>query len=431
MRFRLRADPARVVQAWVMEYGEQGMRVREMAADRSRRVSWDELLEGDRRLIRRRLKLELTELEKKGLVEGVRLRLKGGAHLDGLLIKIDADGAHWLLRGGSRLPYPKDRIESTEPVLVAEADVYPDDELYRLLVERWQPRTAERHRKLGEVLYGAGDFVHARKHYEEAVRLKPSWKWTLEPTLQRLRALARDKRLAAALRKSRKLSRLDHDFSGARALLQRHLHDGAGGSRLVLRALDEIDALEHDEQARVFHDKKRRAAHRLIDDFLRKKKPSHAEALAWARTDLAAAIRRRLMKQMGIDEATFSELAKNRPGGSAHWATYGTGSFIHDPFAKRGIAGRGEIAGDPESWWVQYTDVARRAAYLRAYAVEKNPELFEMVRAYYKPCSGCGGKGVKQHTAARSVRAIGGRHEWWQACPRCFKCGRDRVVAYR
>ena len=42
-----------------------------------------------------------------------------------------------------------------------------------------------------------------------------------------------------------------------------------------------------------------------------------------------------------------------------------------------------------------------------------------------------GGKGQVKHVSIRGLRALGGKHEWWELCPRCFGAREDRSVAYK
>ncbi|MHC4938298.1 MAG: tetratricopeptide repeat protein [Planctomycetota bacterium] len=412
------------LRCWVLDYGEEGLRVRKLASDRDRRIGWDELADGDRSRLRAQFKLDLSENERKGLVEGARLHFEGGSRVDGVLEKVDEKGEHWLRRGGSLLPYPRDRIVEVEPVLVNETEVYGADEVYRRVIARLAPKTADRHVEVADHMRRASDFDRAVQHYKEAIRLKPSLRWKLKPNLDACEALAKDKALARAVRMSRKLSRLDHRYDDARALLNEHLDGPRGRSRLVRMELDDLDALEAARLNREYHERKNRAFKKVIADFLLKKRPTLAQARSYVENGLAADLTGLIQRELGLTDKQVEEFNRRGSDGSAHWATYHHASFIFDPFAKPD--GRG-----PEDWWTQHSDTATRSTVMRAYAAEKLPELFELVRVKYKPCIGCGGNGTRKQSSVRSVRALGNKHAWLEKCDRCWGCGRDRVVAYR
>ena len=424
---RLKAAPSVALQLWILSFSEDGIRTRKLAGDRVRRIGWDEIIDGDRSQLRHRFRLELTEKEKKGLVDGVRLHFKNGAATEGVLERVDTEGRHWLRRGGDMLPYPKDRIREVEPMLLDETDVYGAEEIYRRVMERRRPKTAEGHLDVATRLARVSDFKRAAHHYREAIRMKPSLRWRLKPKLDSCEAIAKDAALAKVVRRSRKLSRLDHRYDDARSLLEGHLNEGAGRSRLVLKALDELDRIEAKQLNREFHERKNVELRRLIETFLRTKKLTLSQVRSYIDTGLERDLLAKLKSELELTDEQVEQFRERGSSGSAHWATFHHGSFIFDPFAKRG---RGEgPKGDPDAWWTQYSDVATRSAFLRAYAAERLDELFETVRIRYKPCIGCGGKGAVRNSSIRSVS--GGRHEWHETCDRCFGCGRDRVVAYR
>ena len=123
------------------------------------------------------------------------------------------------------------------------------------------------------------------------------------------------------------------------------------------------------------------------------------------------------------------EFLKDKPRGANHFASYGSGSFIFSKRAHKGKTTKKAIRGDPDKWWFQYNDLETRGAFLRAYAAERTPELFEVVEVRTRECGKCGGTGQIRHVSVKQLQD--GRHEWKQVCPRCFKARLERSVAYR
>ena len=64
-------------------------------------------------------------------------------------------------------------------------------------------------------------------------------------------------------------------------------------------------------------------------------------------------------------------------------------------------------------------------------AVEKLPDLFEVVQIRRTPCAACGGTGAVKKSSVRGLNALGGRHDWKETCPRCFGAAEDRGIGYR
>ena len=129
--------------------------------------------------------------------------------------------------------------------------------------------------------------------------------------------------------------------------------------------------------------------------------------------------------------AEFENAAKALARGALHWTSYGSGTFVRAPHAKRGKRNRDQVVGDPGSWWRSAGDVSSRASWLRAYAAERLPELFEVVTVRKSPCIRCGGRGVVKKGSLHSLKAVGGRHEWFENCPRCYGAQNDRGIGFR
>ena len=395
-------------------------------------VPWADLVEDDRDVLRRRVGLVLSEDERLGLIGGHRLHFVGGGTDEGLLERIDGAQRHWLRRGGMLLPYPGDRIDRVEEPKVKQSDVYDEHELYLRRLERVPPKTARQHRDLADHMYDVGNFAAAREHYHAAIRLEPQWRWDLQARLEQVDELMRDEAAANALRKARVAYRLHRDFAKARADLQRFLEEHPDRRRAGLQALDDLEEQYAEEQRKRFTYVKNDEFRRVIEDRLRTS-PTLDEALSWVRAEMADEIKRRIGERMGLSPEEVEAFLKQKRTGAPHWASYWSGTFVFDKRAKRGQTTKKAIRGDPEGWWSQYGDVSTRGNFLRAYAAERLPDLFEVIQVTLKDCERCGGTGRTRHVSVTEVGALSGGqgHEWQQLCPRCFGAARDRAVSYR
>jgi hypothetical protein len=132
---------------------------------------------------------------------------------------------------------------------------------------------------------------------------------------------------------------------------------------------------------------------------------------------------------MGLSKDEERDLLETRPDGPPHWAGYWTGSFILSNRAATGSHTDKEPVGDKDRWWGLYSDAGPRVNFLRAYAAERLPDLFEVVQVKTPPCERCGGTGRIRHTSVHPI--AGGGHEFTVRCARCYGACQDRVVAFR
>jgi tetratricopeptide (TPR) repeat protein len=427
-RFRLKKDPLATMTGWVLSHDEQGFVLETLTRDRRLTVKWADLVEEDAKKLRVGYGLDLTEEQEKGIIDGHELQLEGGGSVRGLLHSVDKDGAYWMRVRGNLLPYPKDRVARLDATKIGEDEAYGEEEVYARRLSRRPPKTAEEHRRLADYLYDVGNFDAARQHYEEALKLDPALEAAITARIGASREYLEDSAAAEVFGKAKADAYLNGRWKEAietvRAYLEAHPEIGRRGERLI----GELEQGWFAVKLARFHAVKHEELDRLVRSHLARKKPTLEEAMAWATAELPDLLLERTARRLGLEGEEAEALAGTQAKGSAHWASYWSGSFAISRRATTGRSTKREIRGDPEAWWRQYEDVNTRAAWIKAYAAER-VGLFEVVQVTTKACERCGGAG--QVTRTSTTPLLDGRHEWQERCPRCFGACNDRSVSYR
>ncbi|MDH3591033.1 MAG: hypothetical protein OER88_04095, partial [Planctomycetota bacterium] len=178
-----------------------------------------------------------------------------------------------------------------------------------------------------------------------------------------------------------------------------------------------------------------RVKHDAVDKTIRRyllKQPELAEARSWVKATLPDLVKARVKARLGLTDAEYDELLKAPKTGAPHWATYQHGSWILSKRAQIGKKTKRQTKGDPDRWWMRYNDSQTRGGWLRAYAAECVPELFEVVMVKLRDCDRCGGKGQLTHQSLKGNKNLsGGGHYWQDWCPLCFGAAKQRSVQYR
>lgn len=425
--FRLRSDPRAPVRGWLESFTEDTFTYRAFGG-RKARVRWDALVKEDSHALRRKVGLELSEREKKGLIAGHRLYFKAGGSIDGLLVRVDAGKRHWVKRFGALIPYPGDQVVKVEDVEVKDNDVFSPDELYRRRLERTTPQTARQHREFATHMERVGNFEKAREHYRKAMIIRPAWTDDIAPRLKDLEALMADKEAAELVRAARKSANLDKNFKRAREKIEQFLRDHPGRKRQGLAMLDDIDRQQHEERSRRFFAVKHEEFDRLVDKYVLRKETLRA-AQNWVRVDLPGMVKKKTIKRLGLSEDEWAEFKEAESRATPHRASYGAGSFTVNRRAKVGKSSSKVVRGDPGVWWETNRNPGSRASYLKAYAAEKLPQLFTVVSVRHTDCPMCGGRGFTKHSSINPL--ANGKHEFRVVCRRCYGAKHDRGVAYK
>jgi hypothetical protein len=428
---RLNRDMGTTLRGWVVAYDGEGLVFERFGGHRRRRYSWSELFTEDAVRLRQRFGLAPSADAAPDLVEGHRIRLVDGRTLEGVLERIDEKRCHWVHSDGLLLPIPGDRIDRIEEIRLREEAVYDEQQLYLRRLQRDFPRSAREHRDLADYAFQVGAFREAKKHYRQAGALHPRWRVELAGRLAEVESYLQDAEIGRELGRVKHAARYERDFERARRLLAEFRTRHPDRLRAAIKLEQEIEEQRVGWLARRFHYVKNEEFPRVIERYLTRRRPSLEEALSWVEKGLPDALRARLMRRLEVGEEEI-ELLLSRPGrGSPHWASYWSGSFVISKRAVKGESSPTAIRGDPDRWWNAFAGVQGRANFLRAYAAEHLPELFEVVQVRIKPCEKCGGTGKTGHVSPRGLLARGGRHSWQQRCPRCFGALADRSVGYR
>ncbi len=430
-RFRLKKDPLSPISGYVSEANNDGFKFRALGFSGStRQIRWEDVVEEDSRAMRIEFRLEMTDDERLGLIPGHRLWFNGGGFDEGLLLKIDENGRHWLKVKRLVLPYPQDRVERVEEIKIAENEVYDEQELYTVRLSRNAPKSAREHKDLADYMFDSGYFDKARDHYDQALASDPSLASELAGRMEELKELAKDVELVAARSKAGYFSNILNDFDRALATMQDYLDRHPDRQRSVVRVVRDIENRRQEKYQERFNHLKHRASDHLIKRYLERNKPEDVNtAMSWVTSKLPEEIEKAVRAAMGISAEEYKKFLATRGKGALHFASYGPGSFVVDPRARRGKSSPKEIRGDPNDWWRGSADVQTRASFLRALAAEKLTDIFEMMSVRTSGCLSCGGSGQVRKQSMSEVKGVG--HEWSELCPRCFGAREDRGVAFR
>jgi len=432
VQFRLRQDPSQRLRVYCLGFDEEGMSIERLGTRKRERVAWNDIYEEDARQLRVRFKLELSEDERKGLIPGQEVFFRGGASVRGIVERKDEEKNEIYVRSdGMILAYPLDRLVRIEEVKIHETEAYDEEEIYVMRLQRRPPTTWGDHRRLADYLYELGNYEKALEHYRKAVELRPELQPKLESRMADVKAILEDEASLDVIQKAKSVAALWGRYKEAQSMLNTYAEANPGSSRRILRVVDEIENVRFRKLTSRYHLVKSRETDRAIRKYLLRKAPSLGEAQDWVKSALRQELMDRIVNRMGLSGEEFEAISKTKAPGATHWATYANGSFVIDPKAKRGQSTDTEIRGDPEDWWKGYGDVQSRSTWLRAYAAENLPELFEIVTIRETACGTCGGTGRVKHMSIRGLEALGGRHEWYQTCPRCFGARVDRGVGYK
>jgi len=432
VQFRLRKEPAARLKVYCLEANEDGMEIEHIGTRKRETISWKDIVDSDARRLRVEFNLELTEDEKKGLIPGQEVYFKGGASVRGIVEKKDEERNQIIIRtDGMMLPYPLDRLDRIEQVKIREDEAYDEEEIYVMRLEKRPPTNWGDHRRLADYLYEIGNYEKAQEHYMDALRLRPELRPKLEPRLAQIKDIIDDEAALGVIQRAKSEANLWGRYKEATATLQAYADQHPGSQRRVLGVIDEIEEVRVRKLTVRYHRVKARETDRAIKKYLLTKAPGLEEARSWVTTVLKKELLERIGRRMDMSDEELSALQKTKASGAPHWATYANGSFVIDPNAKKGKPSGNEVRGDPDSWWANYGDVQTRSTWLRAYAAENLPELFEVVSVRETPCETCGGTGQVKHTSIRGLKALGGRHDWKETCPRCYGARVDRGIGYR
>lgn len=430
--FRLKKDPQAPMRGWMLEFNDNDFLFARFGEGKKVTIRWDELVHDDASRLRLKLELEMTEDEKLGIIDGNELFFRGGGSVKGLLERLDEEKqVYWFRSDGLVLPYPADRVQYVEEIRVSEADIYSEEEVYVRRLQRRPPRNAREHRALAAYMYDIGNWAKSNEHYQAAIGADPALQAELEARLREIKELLDDEQAGAIFREAKSLANLQGDYDAATLMIQMYIAQHPGAKRRGIRVLEEIEQRKHDKLVIAFHRAVHQSTESLVRRFLIRQQPDIQTAMSWATSGLKEEIAMRVRRRLNLDEEQYERFLATRWKAAPHFASYSSGSFVISKRAKKGTSSKNAVRGDPDRWWSGYIDTGGKATWLTAFAVERLPELFEVVQVRVSDCERCGGTGIIKKASLKGLKALGGGHEWVETCPRCFGARQDRAVAYR
>ena len=423
--FRLQKNPRELIRGWVTSVNTDGFRYERFGGGRKLLVPWSALTREDARRLRVQFEVEWIKDVEIEYVMGHRIHFQAGKPLEGLLVRKDKKLRHWIKISGVVLPYPGDQVARVEEAELPETTIYNNEEIYLRRLQRRPPNSASEHRDLADYMFDLGNWTNAIPHYENAAKSQPLWKNEIDARVAEIRDILKDQRASKEFSRAKYWAALQGDFARGKRIVEEYIGKHPEAKRRGFKVLDQIEEIRQRKLGQRFQVVKHQSVDRLIHDYLRTKQPDNATARAWLDNELAGAVSERVRKRLGITEDEYAEFAKARARGAPHFATYWSGTFIVNTRTKKGA----KPNGAPESWWTTYKNSSTRATWMKAYAAERNPELFEVVQVRFHDCERCGGRGFVRmlDLNPRGSNPM----EWNKRCPRCLGAQRDRAVAYR
>ena len=87
--FRLKKDPVAPMRGWIVDYDDDKFVFERFGGRGKLTIPWDDLVLDDARKLRLRFRLELTEEERLGLIDGHEVFFKGGGSVLGVLERVE------------------------------------------------------------------------------------------------------------------------------------------------------------------------------------------------------------------------------------------------------------------------------------------------------------------------------------------------------
>lgn len=428
--FRIKKDPETPMRGYVLQWDQEGFLFQYFGDDAQKaRLFWIDLVEEDAKKMRIEFKLDQTEEEKAGLIDGHRIWFRGGGTEEGLLLGRTEDGDYKIKVRGFVLHYPGDRVDRIEELKIKESMAYDEEEIYARQLERTPPQTAPQHKALADRMFDVGNLVAAREHYRKALELDASFGKELSVRLSELEDYLADDQARAVIMKAKSRAVLDGEYEESIALLEQFSKEHPDRARAAGRVLEEIREYQQRKLSIRFSQVKHEELDRAIENYLTRKAPASIQtAMSWVSGELPGELQRRVRNRMNFDGAQFEAFLGLRTHSAPHWASYWSGSFVLSGRTKKS-APKGGPKADPDLWWNTYTDTQTRSSWLKAFAAERLPELFEVVMVNNRDCERCGGVGQVKKMSFQGVEGVG--HEWMEVCPRCFGACQDRGIGYR
>lgn len=462
-----------VLHGEVIESDQQWFKFRRYDTGGVVTLSWDQILEEDRAILRDNLGLEFNEATDGGpKVRGLRLYLTSGETVEGLHKSArSTEQEVWLATTAGEFPYKTPMIERQEEVDLDVLAVYSREQAYQVELDRRTAagesvESAEGHNHLAEYCMSIGFYDKAKEHFEAVQAADAGYQAeAVKNTLERLELLIRDQDAVNMFHEVEKLI-ANKKFVEAEAQwkeLAEKFPSAVVVEDNAEKIADRIDEqrtkyLESQVKPRFFNalrveiNKRARTKFDEVDGI--KEEFTLKAAQTWARKEAGKAAAAVVAEQLQITADEVKDVFARRRSYDFRRATYGDGTFIVEkanvqmPQANNNAAlakllkGRGVNPGalnkllggqqnaksglkTPDDWW-NAASTSRRSQWITAYYAENGGDM-EIVRIDRSNCSNCGAKGYLTYLSPGSE--TGGTK--YRHCPRCHGNGHDRTVVYR
>ncbi len=344
-------------------------------------------------------------------VSGLRVRTTDGRVFEGVPVPGAPAKELWLRNAEGRFVVPLDSVASQEEAKFELARVYGPDEVFRILVGRLRPMTAEQYDRLGSELLRARLKDRAMSAFRTAELLRhPDWPESrLHGDLLRLRDRLEGLAVRRAIFEAEE-SCLAGDYDRALAHLD-EVEKGlaaAPGSERVRDELRRLRAQLHALRGIARDERIVQEGYRSIEAFVKLRAMDRAlpwaEARAFVEERMAGEVLERLRWRFNFTpgDSTVRQAWDRRPEDLMHKHSWDEASWlVLRPEAR-----------DPQTWWAAAPDLARYQA-LKGLYVEKH---LQVLAAESKSCAACGATGQEAAGAA---------------CASCLGLKVQRVVIYR
>jgi hypothetical protein len=433
------------VQGEILAVDESSVRLRRFDGG-TVRLAWDQIAEADRTRLRRQHGLEADDDSAELEIDGVRITMKDGNVLDGLLLKETDTLLDLKQRGKNVLALPRSRVASVERTRISVFSAYTPAELYEKRKSESAPRTAEGHFDLAQYCQKIGAYSPAKDHLALATETDPEYKAAgIRLQIEALDRLVADQKLLSlgeTIREQFRSGLYSKVLDGLADLEKR-----APGSP-VLDALsrsgimpEKVTARRRGELSRQIGTRWYQLARELCTRKSREDEVTLAIAKAYVGKEMGQEIVSKIAEALAIDAGDVRPLHADRIG-VKHVASYGSGTYLVEQKKREGTrpapsrGGRDGNSGgggnsrnrnepqkpNAEEWW-KSADLPERRDFLLATYVEATGD-FLVMRAEYENCPKCGGRGYV-------VMYVQGSDNTRFACDRCWQTRTDKRIVFR
>jgi hypothetical protein len=461
----IRLPDGRFLQGEILESSKTGFVFKRWDTGGVMKFAWEQIHREDQDRLRRSLGLEVVDEGARITIDAVRLHLKSGDVLEGVILTEKEDPNYlWIRRSTGEFKYPKDVVKREEAIELDILTIYTQEEAYAL---KWTelPEEPDDHYDVASWCRQIGYYEKEKEHLlavqEGAPDYKPAF---IRNRLEALEKLVEEAQIMSQIKEiMREVAR--KKFTEATEAWEA-LCDEFPDSDIVID--DTENVVEQIEQAKVRYTRAVVVSdwYRNMRRILRKKSLEKelklADAKTWANKDLTEEILAKVSEKRRLDTSDIKTAFEERKVFNVYKGNYGTGTFIVekssgsrsgssgiiDDLGKRlGLdsATRDKVKGmfdskkgkssskkkqlSPDDWWEAATS-DMKYQWLLAYYAENAGDM-EIVRTEYRPCTGCRGKGYTSFLTAgggASREQTGTQHEM---CKRCQGLGKDKIIVFK